>query len=40
LHARGLPLATARPPPVVNLVKKLELLGYRWAYRVIDLRGE
>ena len=29
----------ARPPPVANLVKELELLGYRWAYRVIDLRG-
>ena len=29
----------ARPPPVAILVKELELLGYRWAYRVIDLRG-
>lgn len=33
-------LGEARPPPIANLVKGLETLGYRWAYRVVDLPGE
>jgi hypothetical protein len=32
-------LCEARPPPIANLVKGLETLGYRWAYRVVDLPG-
>ena len=32
-------LSTARPPPIANLVKELETLHYRWAYRVVNLPG-
>ena len=32
-------LSAARPPPIANLVKELETLRYRWAYRVVDLPG-
>ena len=31
---------TARPPHLAKLVKDLELLGYRWAYSVVNLLGE
>ena len=32
-------LSSARPPPIANVVKRLETLGYRWAYRVVNLPG-
>ena len=32
-------LSAARPPPIANVVKELETLNYRWAYRVVDLPG-